>query len=98
MDRFVVGKQLCVTIPLGNSMCTELDICKNWVTDGLFGTVSFMAINWHLLKQHLECWWSLSGTNCKTRMTQCSVPCVSQSCSDCTAGSLVSPLLGLKPP
>ena len=59
MDRFMVGKQLCVTIPLGNSMWTELDICKNWVTDGLFGTVSFTVIKWHLLQQRLGCWWSL---------------------------------------
>lgn len=34
----------------------------------------------------------------KTRTIQCLVPCGSQSCSDCTIRSLVSPLLGMKPP
>ena len=69
------------------------------MTDGLFGTVSFMVIKWHLLKQHLGCWWSLSRNKLlKTRVIQCSVPRGSRSCSECTIRSLVSPLLGMKPP
>lgn len=34
LDRFMVSKQLYVTISLVNRVWTELNICKRWVTDG----------------------------------------------------------------
>lgn len=103
MDRFVVGKHLCVTTFLGNRMWTELSICKNWVTDGLFGAVSFMVIKWGLLKQNT---WDVGGPfpgrNCKPHTIQCRVPYVSPEFQVTfpppQPGPWVSPPLGMKPP